>query len=89
MRQASFVAYIKKVEVVNKVTKSENGEDEQSLRVILEDVDITDENFLMLRRFGPGMSITVTISPYQLGLQDFPPVKDDPQVTIFKTSVSS
>ena len=70
MRKAVFTAQLKKVEVVNKVPQSENADPVQCMRVILEDVEIDDESLVLLRRFRPGNSVHVIVSPFQLELQD-------------------
>jgi hypothetical protein len=46
MRKADFTARIKKIEIVNRVLTDGWA---QSIRVILEDIELTDDNLLELK----------------------------------------
>lgn len=50
MRKADFEARIKKIEIVNLVLQESF---EQTLRVVLDEVAVTNENLLELRQFRP------------------------------------
>ncbi|WP_066639224.1 hypothetical protein [Desulfolucanica intricata] len=67
MRKADFKARIKKIEIVNKVL----AEDwEQSIKVILDEIELNDENLLELRQFKPNEVVSVEIKPVQISLFD-------------------
>ncbi|MDD4237228.1 MAG: hypothetical protein PHT62_01540 [Desulfotomaculaceae bacterium] len=68
MRKADFTARVKKIEIVNRVL-SEGWS--QSIRVILEDIALTDENLLELKQFKPNEQVLVELSPVQVNLLDF------------------
>lgn len=65
MRKADFKARVKKIEIVNRVL-SESWE--QSIRLILEDIDLTNENLLELKQFMPNENVFVEITPVQPSL---------------------
>lgn len=67
MRKADFKARIKKIEIVNRVL---NDGWSQSIRVILEDIDLTNENLLELKQFMPNEDVVVEITPVQPSLFD-------------------
>lgn len=67
MRKADFKANIKKIEIANKVLAE--GWD-QSIRVILDNIELTNENLLELRHFKPNEPVMVIITPVQPGLFD-------------------
>lgn len=67
MRKADFQARIKKIEIVNKVL---NDGWAQTIRVQLDDIDLTNENLLELRQFRPNEQVKVIIEPVQLTLFD-------------------
>lgn len=67
MRKADFRARVKKIEIVNRVLTDGWA---QSIRVILEDIDLTNENLLELKQFKPNENVVVEISPVQINLFD-------------------
>lgn len=66
-RKADFQAHIKKIEIVNK-TIGENWF--QSIRIILEDIELNDENLVELRQFRPNELIFTTLESIQPTLFD-------------------
>ena len=67
MRKADFRARIKKIEIVNRVLSDSWA---QSIRVILEEIDLTNDNLLELKQFMPNEDVFVEITPVQPGLFD-------------------
>lgn len=67
MRKADLKARIKKIEIVNKVLSDSW---QQSIRVIMEDIDLTNENLLELKQFMPNENVLVVITPIQVSLFD-------------------
>jgi len=67
MRKADFKARIKKIEIVNRVLTDGWA---QSIRVILEDIDLSDENLLELKQFKPNEQVLAELSPVQLNIFD-------------------
>ena len=67
MRKADFRAQIKKIEIVNRVLT--NGWS-QSIRVTLEDIELTNENLLEIKQFRPNEQVLVELSPVQVSLFD-------------------
>jgi len=67
LRKADFQARIKKIEIVNKVLADGWA---QSIRVNLDDIELTNENLLELRQFRPNEPVSVIIEPVQLNLLD-------------------
>jgi hypothetical protein len=67
MRKADFTAKVKKIEIVNRVLT--NGW-AQSIRVILEDIELSDENLLELKQFRPNEQVMVELCPVQVNLFD-------------------
>ena len=67
MRKADFTAKIKKIEIVNRVLTDGWA---QSIRVILEDIELTNENLLELKQFKPNEQVLVELSPVQVSLFD-------------------
>jgi len=65
MRKADFQARIKKIEIVNKVLADGWT---QSIRVNLDDIELTNENLLELRQFRPNEQVNVIIEPAELNL---------------------
>jgi len=65
MSQADFQARIKKIEIVNKVLADSWA---QSIRVSLEDIELTNDNLLELRQFRPNESVDVVFKSIQLDL---------------------
>jgi len=65
MRKADFQARIKKIEIVNKVLADGWT---QSIRVNLDDIELTNENLLELRQFRPNEQVNVIIEPVELNL---------------------
>jgi hypothetical protein len=68
MRKADFTARVKKIEIVNRVLSDGWA---QSIRVILEDIELTGENLLELKQFKPNEQVLVELSPAQVNLLDF------------------
>ncbi|TEB06496.1 hypothetical protein Psch_00028 [Pelotomaculum schinkii] len=68
MRKADFTARVKKIEIVNRVLSDGWA---QSIRVVLEDIELTDENLLELKQFKPNEQVLVELSPAQVNLLDF------------------
>ena len=68
MRKADFKARVKKIEIVNRVLTDGWA---QSIRVILEDIELTDENLLELKQFKPNEQVLVELRPVQVNLLDF------------------
>ncbi len=68
MRKADFTARVKKIEIVNRVLSDGWA---QSIRVVLEDIELTDENLLELKQFKPNEQVLVELSPSQVNLLDF------------------
>jgi hypothetical protein len=67
MRKADFQARIKKIEIVNKVLADGWA---QSIRVNLDDIELTNENLLELRQFRPNEPVNVIIKSAELNLLD-------------------
>jgi len=65
MSKADFNARVKKFEVVNQTSGSGFT---QSIRVILEDVELSDDNLLELRQFAPDEAVFVVIRSMQPNL---------------------
>ncbi len=65
MRKADFQARVKKIEINNRVLSDGWA---QSIRVVLEDIELTDENLTELRQFRPNELVIVEISPVQPSL---------------------
>lgn len=70
MRKADFTARIKKIEIVNRVLTDGWH---QSIRVILEEIDLSDSNLLELKQFRPSEQVLVELSPVQVNLFDCGP----------------
>lgn len=56
-----------KIEIVNRVLTDGWA---QSIRVILEDIELSDENLLELKQFRPNEQVMVELSPVQVSLFD-------------------
>ncbi|MGQ9556900.1 MAG: hypothetical protein ACUVTU_02930 [Desulfurispora sp.] len=67
MSKADFTARIKKIEILNKYT-AESWK--QSIRVILDEIELSNENLLELRQFSPNEEVLVVLSSVQRGLFD-------------------
>lgn len=67
MNKADFTARIKKIEILNKYT-AESWK--QSIRVILDEIELSNENLLELRQFSPNEEVLVVLSSVQRGLFD-------------------
>jgi len=63
--QADFQARIKRIEIVNKVLADGWA---QSIKVSLEDIELTNDNLLELRQFRPNESVNVVFKSVQLDL---------------------
>ncbi|AHF07274.1 hypothetical protein [Desulfitobacterium metallireducens] len=80
MRKADFKARIKKIEIVNRVLSDGWA---QSIRVILEEIDLTNENLLELKQFMPNEDVVVEITPVQPSLfedQDIKKLQENPLI---------
>ncbi len=67
MRKADFKARVKKIEIVNRVLTDGWA---QSIRVTLEDIELTNDNLLELKQFKPNEQVLVELSPVQVSLFD-------------------
>jgi len=67
MRKADFEARIRKIEIVNRVFHDSFV---QTMRVVLDEVELINENLLEIRQFRPNEVVHVEITPAQLGLAD-------------------
>ncbi len=67
MRKADFQARIKKIEIVNRVPADGWS---QSIRVNLDEIELTNENLLELRQFRPNEPVNVIIKPAEPNLFD-------------------
>ncbi|GAE36648.1 hypothetical protein [Halalkalibacter akibai] len=65
-------ASIKKIEILNKIAKDEWN---QSVRIILGDIELNNDNFIALRRFRPDEIVHVTLESAQMSLFDMQPKK--------------
>lgn len=63
MRKANFEARIRKIEIANRVLHDSFA---QTLRVTLDEVELTNENLVELRQFKPSEFVRVEIIPCQL-----------------------
>lgn len=70
MRQADFTARIKKIEITNRALTTGW---QQAIRVVLDDIELTNENLLELKQFRPNEPVMVQIHPAQVSLLDKPP----------------
>ncbi len=59
-KKADFQARIKRIEITSKILKDGWR---QAIRVVLDDIALTNENLLELRQFRPNESVTVIIRP--------------------------
>jgi hypothetical protein len=70
-KKADFQARVKRIEITNKVMKAGWR---QTIRVVLDDIALTNENLLELRQFRPNEKVNVIIIPVpeieQLGKDD-------------------
>ena len=73
-RKADFYAHIKKIEIVNKV-QGDNWF--QSIRIILEDIELNDDNLVELRQFKPNELIFTTLESIQDPGKGKPPGSPD------------
>ena len=67
MRKADFRARVKKIEIVNRVLTDGWA---QSIRLTLEDIELTNENLLEIKQFRPNEQVLVELSPVQVNLFD-------------------
>lgn len=63
MRKADFQVRVRKIEIVNTVVKNRFA---QTLRVVLDEGNLTGENPAELRQFRPNERVLVQITPLQL-----------------------
>ena len=67
MRQADLKARVRKIEIVNKALADSWT---QTIRVQLDDIELTNENLLELKQFYPNEQVLVVITPIQVSLLD-------------------
>ena len=68
MRKADFTARVQKILITNRV----RAEDwDQSITLVLSDIELTDENLLELRQFKPNEAVMVVITPAQATIFDY------------------
>jgi hypothetical protein len=67
LRKADFRARVKKIEIVNRVLTDGWA---QSIRVTLEDIELTNENLLEIKQFRPNEQVLVELTPVQVSLFD-------------------
>ncbi|MCM3761842.1 hypothetical protein M3212_13770 [Alkalihalobacillus oceani] len=67
MGESVLKASIKKIEIVNKTKKDEW---QQSIRIILGDIELNNDNFIALRRFRPDEIVRVSMESEQMSLFD-------------------
>ena len=72
-RKADFQAHLKKIEIVN---KGQGEQWYQSIRIILEDIELNNENLVELRQFKPNELIFTTLESVQPTLLDKQPGQD-------------
>ena len=65
MGKSKIKASVKKIEIVNKVS----GESwDQSIRIILGDIELNDENLIELKKFRPNEAVNVCFESQQMNL---------------------
>ncbi|MBS4026659.1 MAG: hypothetical protein KGZ96_13475 [Clostridia bacterium] len=65
MGKSKIKASVKKIEIVNKVL----GESwDQSIRIVLGDIDLNDENLIELKKFRPNEAVNVCFESQQMNL---------------------
>lgn len=65
MGKSKIKASVKKIEIVNKVS----GETwDQSIRIILGDIELNDENLIELKKFRPNEAVNVFFESQQMNL---------------------
>ncbi|MCC5910656.1 MAG: hypothetical protein JJT76_09495 [Clostridiaceae bacterium] len=67
MPNTEFIAKVKKMDIVNKVT---NDNWNQSITIILSDIELNDENLIAIRKFRPNEEISVSFKTLQLSMTD-------------------
>ncbi|MDO7787890.1 hypothetical protein [Desulforamulus aquiferis] len=67
MRKADFKARVKKIEIANRTLTDGWA---QAIRLILDDIELTDENLLELKQFKPNEPVMVLITPVQVTLAE-------------------
>lgn len=84
MRQADFKARIKKIEIPNRTLTDGWA---QAIRLILDDIELTDENLLELKQFRPNEPVMVLITPVQVSLTEC--VDDKKQLSLVKSTAEA
>ncbi|MBS4026901.1 MAG: hypothetical protein KGZ96_14700 [Clostridia bacterium] len=69
MGKSILTAAIKKIEIINKAT-TDNWE--QSIRIILGDIELNNDNLVELRKFKPNEAVIVCFESQQVNLFDLP-----------------
>ena len=69
MKEATFKAYPSKLQIVNKNTTRGSS---QNIRLVLDDIEISDYDLTLLKNLGPDRKIKVLIKPVknQLSIVD-------------------
>lgn len=67
MRKADFKARIKKIEIANRTLADGWA---QAIRVLLDDIELTNDNLLELKQFKPNEPVLVQITPVQVSLTE-------------------
>ena len=68
MGKSKIKASVKKIEIVNKVS----GESwDQSIRIILGDIELNDENLIELKKFRPNEAVNVCFESQQMNLMEY------------------
>ncbi|MBS3969986.1 MAG: hypothetical protein KGZ94_07710 [Clostridia bacterium] len=68
MGKSKIKASVKKIEIVNKVS----GESwDQSIRIILGDIELNDDNLIELKKFRPNEAVNVCFESQQMSLLEF------------------
>lgn len=62
-RKADFKARVKKIEIANRVLA---GGWDQSIRIVLGDIELTNQNLLEVKQFKPNEDVLVEITPVQV-----------------------
>ena len=69
MGKSIFTAAIKKIEIINKTA---NDTFDQSIRIILGDIELNNENLIELRKFRPNEAVKVCLQSQQVSIDELP-----------------
>jgi len=78
MRKAVFNAKIKKIEINNRVLSDGYT---QTIRVILDDITLNDENLTAVKNFQPNELVSVEIIPLQLSFTEDHVSNEEPVIS--------